>query len=415
MKGYYFSKYGLVYKSKDEKNTKFVLLNPDKKEIPKYVKNQIRNENIYWQNRQTIINYYKSFKDNLNYFSSSTNFPIDTFKFFRKPSLYNNMNNKTKLQRFRNFFWFSFPFYILEATWNPRSFLFVIKIPYFFLYFYKMVLSKIFYIAFSLFGDLIINADYDPSIKAPKIERNFFRFLTIKSNTNKTILELSNAVLSQFLSFSPEISSDTNSNEKKSKLAAKSQKQSNKLNVLKIQNEITKKRLSVRKKRRYQRYLKRKKGTLKKVSLQNSKKYSFSNKFNSQSFFSEPKIEMLDFYKLLEYFYFVLTNDIDFYENAQFLAKVALLRQKYGQPIVSDLLNREDHKQASKVSVQMHLVDYEALPFVNSQKQESNSSFNTANSNNESEELEKIKAKNSFYMKQSKSVFYKKPNNFRNK
>jgi hypothetical protein len=60
---------------------------------------------------------------------------------------------------------------------------------------------------------------------------------------------------------------------------------------------------------------------------------------------------------MLEYFYFVLSHDFDFFEEATFSAKVAALRDKYGPAIVADLLAKNDHKQASKVSVVMHVTE----------------------------------------------------------
>lgn len=71
-----------------------------------------------------------------------------------------------------------------------------------------------------------------------------------------------------------------------------------------------------------------------------------------------PELNVLNTYQLLEYFYFAITQDIDFYEEALFDAKVSLLRDAYGQSIVKDLLSRSDHKQAAKVSVIMHVTDH---------------------------------------------------------
>lgn len=405
MKGYYFSKYGLLYKKLDLKNSKFSLINPIQKNIPDYLKNQIKNETIYWQNRQSIINYYTSFKSDLQYFSSSINFPRNTFKFFREVSMYNNLNNRSKLQRFRKFFWFSFPFYVLETTWNLKSFFHLKKLFHFILYVYNMVLSRFFYAIFSLFGDLILNDNYESSLNLSKNERNFFYFLTKKYN-NKTIFDLIYDAFFPISLFSSDSLFENVSNQKKNKL--------DDLNVpqlidSKSQKKKIEKSISLRKKKRYKKYLERKKGAFKKNVLQNSKKYSFSNKFNSQSFLSQPNIEVLDFYKLLEYFYFVLTNDVDFYENAQFLAKVELLRQKYGQSIVSDLLNREDHKIASKVSVQMHVVDYDLSSVSDSEAQLNlNSSKKDNLSTVDADQSQKNLSKNSFYVSRTKSVFYKK-------
>lgn len=102
-----------------------------------------------------------------------------------------------------------------------------------------------------------------------------------------------------------------------------------------------------------------KKGTALKQALISSKDYVFSNKYNTKSFIAHPRLELVDFYRLLEYFYFTLTDDIDFYDLAQFTGRVIVLRRRFGRAIVNDLLTREDHKQAKKVSMQMHIIDYD--------------------------------------------------------
>jgi len=84
------------------------------------------------------------------------------------------------------------------------------------------------------------------------------------------------------------------------------------------------------------------------------KNLKFTNEYNLILYKKYPTLTVLDLYKILEYFYFVITNDVDFYESVTFAAKVAVLRDKYGQAIVNDLLSKQDHKQSENVSVQMH-------------------------------------------------------------
>ncbi len=104
---------------------------------------------------------------------------------------------------------------------------------------------------------------------------------------------------------------------------------------------------------RYKRYLRRKNTKLRAYWLMRGR-FFFSNQYNNL-FELHPKIELLDLYRLLEYFYFILINDRDLYETAEYTFIVSGLRERFGSAIVSDLLSTTDHKQASKVSVIMHI------------------------------------------------------------
>jgi hypothetical protein len=110
------------------------------------------------------------------------------------------------------------------------------------------------------------------------------------------------------------------------------------------------------KKKAYRFRLRRKWGTSRKSFLISRNRYHFSNVSNVAGI-KYPELRLLHLYKLLEYFYFVFTNDLDFYEGITFSAKVALLRDKYGHAIVADLLDKHDHKQAAKVSVILHVTE----------------------------------------------------------
>jgi len=70
------------------------------------------------------------------------------------------------------------------------------------------------------------------------------------------------------------------------------------------------------------------------------------------------KVPFLDLVKLLEYFYFVLGNDRDLFDNAVYSLIVSTLKERFGDAIVSDLLSRQDHKQARKVSVVLHINEH---------------------------------------------------------
>lgn len=119
-----------------------------------------------------------------------------------------------------------------------------------------------------------------------------------------------------------------------------------------------------KKKKKNLKYFKRKPGHTRKDYLIANNRYRFDNNYNiaGRRF---PELNVLNTYQLLEYFYFAITQDIDFYDEAIFDAKVSVLRDAYGQSIVKDLLSRGDHKQAAKVSVIMHVTDH-VIPEPNS-------------------------------------------------
>lgn len=106
---------------------------------------------------------------------------------------------------------------------------------------------------------------------------------------------------------------------------------------------------------RHRRFLRRR-GTRLRAFWIMRNRFFFSNQYNNLFEFS-PKMEILDLYKLLEYFYFVLINDRDLYETAEYAFIVSTLRERFGRAIVTDLLSTADHKQAKKVSVIMHVFE----------------------------------------------------------
>jgi hypothetical protein len=113
----------------------------------------------------------------------------------------------------------------------------------------------------------------------------------------------------------------------------------------------------IRKSRRKHRLIQRKPCTSRYVWMNTRRKYLFLNQYSLCLYKKYPDLKLIDLYRLLEYFYFILVNDSDFYQNVDFAAKVALLKDKYGSAIVSDLLSRDDHRQARNVSMQMHVVE----------------------------------------------------------
>lgn len=69
------------------------------------------------------------------------------------------------------------------------------------------------------------------------------------------------------------------------------------------------------------------------------------------AFFDKPRIrsdlrlQICDLYKLLEYFYFILMRDVDLFNKVTFSANIEMLKFKYGQAVIDDLLFGKDHKQ----------------------------------------------------------------------
>jgi hypothetical protein len=117
----------------------------------------------------------------------------------------------------------------------------------------------------------------------------------------------------------------------------------------------------VRKSRRKYKFAQRKPCTSRYVWMNTRRKYLFLNKYSLHLYRKYPDLKLVDLYKLLEYFYFILVNDSDFYQNVEFAAKVALLKDKYGSAIVNDLLSKDDHRQARNVSMQLHVASNDEL------------------------------------------------------
>lgn len=353
--------------------------NPINTEISIQQKSQAKVNLIIASNRKAFIKHFLNIKKNLEFFVPSQKISLAAFSYFRQQNLYNDLNNKIRLQRFRRFFWISFPFYVLETS-NLFYFSFVNnKFLLTFYSFYKTLLSKFLYSLFWLFGDdsnyelnLLFEhniSNYNPNIKFNRSGDNFLNFIKTKRLSSQSISE----IFQSFLNIDSYLFKQDEYDLKINKINDTFFKSESLVDDLKIILDSSrpfasnirkdfqklKKEIAEEREERFTNFLGRKLGTLKRQNLILSSKYTFSNKYNSKSYFFHPKIELIDFYKLLEYFYFVITNDVNFYENAQFNAKVEILRQKYGQAIVSDMLDTSDHKQAKKVSVQLHIVDYD--------------------------------------------------------
>lgn len=291
---------------------------------------------------------YKNFgKIRLKY---SEKFSPVLFSSFRNNPVY---SHKPVLSRFRKFFWFSFPFYVLQVNSFVR-----LGIVSYTIQLLQGFVSKIIYVIFFLLGEpfLDINPlflytfkDYKPMQK----KLNFLKFLRFDNDNSK--------LFSDLLNFQDGISQSPVDKDKKAPL--RDIKQAAKKKKL----ETPKKKLKLKrrkKKKKNLKYFKRKPGHTRKDYLIANNRYRFDNNYNiaGRRF---PELNVLNTYQLLEYFYFAITQDIDFYDEAIFDAKVSVLRDAYGQSIVKDLLSRGDHKQAAKVSVIMHVTDH-VIPEPNS-------------------------------------------------
>lgn len=274
---------------------------------------------------------------------SSDQFFLNVVSDLKKSSI----NNQTdKITRFRKFLWFSFPFYLVEISYFFVFFFNTENLKRFFFFLSDWIKSKIFFYIFLFF-------DYSESLSSAQSE--YFKgqklsFIELLKSKNLNLFP--DFRYKEFLK---------EADQKKKLDIEKGAKKKKDLdldseNVLK--NKKIKKRKKKLRKKEYYNVLRRKLGTRRKSYLISMERYNFSNPYNV-SFIKSPQLRIINLYKLLEYFYFVLTNDSDFYENISFAAKVAMLRDKYGQAIVNDLLSRGDHKQASKVSVIMHVSEIE--------------------------------------------------------
>jgi hypothetical protein len=112
---------------------------------------------------------------------------------------------------------------------------------------------------------------------------------------------------------------------------------------------------SIKKRVRYKRYLRRNATRIRAFWISRNR-FFFPTQYNRSSDLY-IKIELLELYKVLEYFYFVLGNDRDLFEITAFSIVVSSLQNRFGVAIVNDLLSTQDHKQASRVSVVLHVQD----------------------------------------------------------
>jgi len=298
-------------------------------------------------NNSRIFSKYVQYKntDKIR-FKYSEKFSPYLFSMFRDSPIY---SQHPELSRFRKFFWFSFPFYILEV--NSFVSLGIIST---ILHLLQNFISKVVYSIFFLLGEpfldvnplfLYTSKDYKPMQK----KSNFLKFLWFDSDNSKLFYDLPNLNQANASSSSP------NKNKMESIKDAEQPLKKNKFTTSKKKSRLRKRKK--KQKKRNQKYIKRKLGHNKKKILLILNRYRFLNKYNTNSR-KFPELNILNTYQLLEYFYFVTTQDIDLYDEAVFNAKVSVLRDAYGQSIVKDLLSRSDHKQAAKVSVIMHIQDH---------------------------------------------------------
>jgi hypothetical protein len=244
--------------------------------------------------------------------------------------------------RFLNFFWFSFPFYLYQINYSISFLNSIILRQSFFL---KKICYKIFY-----FFYFFLFPSNNPSLY---IRQNFFNFkdfsLADKKNFDLNFNKLVESYLF-ILQSNKENQLDDNIDPGKFSMNIVNFSADKKLSKQNQSESLKKKRKN---KRDYKRLF-RKPITSEYVRVISKKNLKFINEYNLILYKKYPTLRVLDLYKILEYFYFVITNDVDFYESVTFAAKVAVLRDKYGQAIVNDLLSKEDHKQSENVSVQMH-------------------------------------------------------------
>lgn len=281
-------------------------------------------------------------------------------------------NQYPKIPRFRRFLWFSLPFYLsLTNSW----FLFIYSLNSLRRFFKAVgdwLGAKFLGIFFAIFEDSWAMGQFRTRNYSPR-QLTLIQFLRLNNLSfvplwdNPEDQDDSPVALTQQteIAFSTEMPPKFSSQFNRSKFKKRQEqaKETNSKKGSKTAESKTDKKESEKvkqkkklKKKAYRKRLRRKRGTTRKNFLVARQRYHFSNVSNVSNIKS-PELRLLDLYKLLEYFYFVLTNDSDFYEVMMFSAKVALLRDKYGQAIVSDLLEKSDHKQASKISVIMHVTE----------------------------------------------------------
>jgi hypothetical protein len=288
-------------------------------------------------------------------------------------------SQSVKIPRFRRFLWFSLPFYLSEVSSRSAVIYSLTSLRRFLLIAGNWSRSKFLSPFFAIFEDSWAMGQFRIRNYSPKqmslwqfLKLNNLSFVPFGDNPEDTddssptsgvgLVQQSQNLLTDEASSSKLTSKFKRGKVKKEQNQSKTKKTRSEKNAKspgskkeKKENEKVKQKKRLKKKA-YRKRLKRKRGTTRKNFLISRQRYHFSNISNVAGLYG-PELRLLHLYKLLEYFYFVLTNDADFYEVAMFSAKVASLRDKYGQAIVADLLERADHKQALKVSVIMHVSD----------------------------------------------------------
>lgn len=264
-----------------------------------------------------------------------------------------------KIPRFRRFLWFSMPFYLSEISYR-FSFVFnLVDLRRFVRVISDWLKSKFFNVLFAIFEDSWALGPFRTRYYSPRqlsltqfLKLNNLSFVPMVDNPedmdDSPVLQQVEVPRDQPMKF------EKFGTRKQKKKKTEDSKEKSKTSGSKESEKI--KRKKKLKKKAYRNRLRRKWGTARKTFLVSRNRYNFPN-ISNVSGIQYPELQLLHLYKLLEYFYFVFTNDLDFYETVTFSAKVALLRDKYGQAIVTDLLEKKDHKQASKVSVVMHVTD----------------------------------------------------------
>lgn len=266
--------------------------------------------------------------------------------------------------RFLRFFWFSFPVYLFRVNY------FVSWVVLLFSRRYFPILSE-------RFIDKLYSAIYswvDPSLEpSDYVRQTFLNSKDFSLYWKKGYQYFSS--FDQFLSFVSfaieneisDINKDVPVSESEDLDSSALEKSEQKEDLLLFQKSAYEQRskrtvkskfnkaTKIRKSRRKNRLIRRKPLTSRYIWMNTRRKYLFLNSYSFQLYKKYPDLKLIDLYKLLEYFYFVLVNDSDFYQNVDFAAKVALLKDKYGSAIVNDLLSKDDHRQARAVSMQLHV------------------------------------------------------------
>lgn len=287
-------------------------------------------------------------------------FPKQNESLFFVPSNKNFRYNS----RFLKFFWFSFPVYLFRFNYAISRIVLLFSRRFFSVLIGKC-LEKFYLFIYSWADPLLEPGNY--------VRQTFFRFRDFSLYWKKSSSFFVD--FDQFLSFvsfaiENEISDsnkdvpvsepeDVNSLDFKEKEQKEnillSQKYGSEQRSKRTPKFQFSKAAKIRKSRRKYKLTRRKPFTSRYVWINTRRKYLFLNQYSLDLYKKYPNLKFIDLYKLLEYFYFVLVNDSDFYQNVDFAAKVALLKDKYGSAIVNDLLSKDDHRQARSVSMQMHV------------------------------------------------------------